>query len=631
MTHGRIRKAGHTRTAHREKLPPLVGSPARGIDRFWLVLLLVPPLLLFPRLGEIYLWQDEAETAMIGRAILEHGYPLATVGRNIITDQPGQVDLNSAGVWIYTPWLPGYVAALSFALFGASTWSARLPFALLAWGILFVQYGALRDVTRDRRLSRLATVFILGSVPFLLHARQCRYYMLLLLFTLLHLWGYMRLSRRKAGGMGLFLAGGIGLCYSWYPQAIASTIAMGFHALLYHRKSEFLRRFAIGCTVIGSISLPYFLYTRGWSRDYLGNGHNYDSVWRYLGALRAYLLQVHAYCWPGLLALPLLWRHISGPNPARRRARRRRVTFFALLWLATVCAPPGALVLSLMGASLVALGAEMCFYFIENSGVPHSSIALREEFALVVIFLSVSVALITGLSYYPFYRYFLALLPVFAVTTAATVLGVAAGRMWIASLLTTCLLVCNLFQLGPFSIATAVTQVAGRVSDEDFFTSFGYQPNNINATETLRLSEPFPRFHSLAWDYLQELTHEYVGPIGGAVRYLRAQARPGEVIVTTYEHFPLMFYTDLKVYSSHVSIDIGELPEWVLIHGAPGPIVPDRLVQALQNPEQYQRIEIPAHDFAWENIPEPNLHKFRTIVDGPPVVLFHRVGPDLQK
>jgi hypothetical protein len=193
--------------------------PTKRFDWFWLILIIVPPLLLFPRLGQIYLWQDEAETALLGQAILEHGYPLAVGGKQLISDQSGQTDVNATGVWIWTPWLHSYVTALSFAVFGATTWAARLPFALIGWAVLLLNYALLKDITRNRQLSRHAAILLVASVPFLLHARQCRYYMLFVLFTMLHAWGYARLIRQARGGVALFIAGGIGLYYSFFPVA----------------------------------------------------------------------------------------------------------------------------------------------------------------------------------------------------------------------------------------------------------------------------------------------------------------------------------------------------------------------------------------------------------------------------
>ena len=625
------RKEKKGKGARKQAAAPATENAGRGKDRFWLLILLVTPILLFPRLGDSYLWQDEAETAMIGRAILAHGYPLAAVGPNIITDQPDQADLNSSGIWIWTPWLQGYLAALSFSLLGISTLAARLPFALAGWGVVFAQYAALKDITRNRQLSRYATVLLLASVPFILHARQCRYYVLLVLFTIVHLWGYVRLTRREVHGTILFIAGGAGLFYSWYPQLAVSFLAMGLHSCIYHRNAAVLRRLAAGWTLIAAISLPFFLYAHGWSRDYLGSGHNYDDLWRYLAGLRAYLLQVHAYAWPGLLALPLLWKNPGRLSAAKHRARRNRIVIFALVWFAAACFPPGPWALAWMGIALAALGVEIYFHLKSGLDRPASKAVLRAEYALLIIFLAVGCILIAGLSPYPFYRYYLGLLPLFIVLTAATVLDFASGRRWIAISLTACLMSCNLLSLGPFSIVTRLAEAAGLASRDSYFSEFGYLPNNTNAALTLRIRESFPRFQSMAWKYVQELTHEYVGPIAAVVRHLQANAHAGDNILVTYEQFPLMFYTNLKVYSTQASKDIPEYPDWVLIHGISNPTLPEKLIQALRNPDQYQRAPVDAREYFWENVPDPASHLYRTPNDGRWVVLFHRVGPDRGK
>ena len=65
-------------------------------------------------------------------------------------------DYDSNYLWRQTPWLPVYVAAGSFALLDASTFSARLPFALL--GLLAVpsMYLLARRVSGDRVVATLA-------------------------------------------------------------------------------------------------------------------------------------------------------------------------------------------------------------------------------------------------------------------------------------------------------------------------------------------------------------------------------------------------------------------------------------------------------------------------------------------
>ena len=58
-------------------------------------------ILLLSSLGNGYLWQDEAETALLARNTLRFGYPRAFDGRNSIEEPthgsgPGQT-------WIYSP------------------------------------------------------------------------------------------------------------------------------------------------------------------------------------------------------------------------------------------------------------------------------------------------------------------------------------------------------------------------------------------------------------------------------------------------------------------------------------------------------------------------------------------------
>ena len=92
----------------------------------------VSVIIVIPRLGDIYLWMDEAETAVLGKNILTYGYPRMYDGRNLMSYYPPLH--NEDFVEVVLPWLQYYVSAASFGLLGIDTFTARLPFALL--GIL---------------------------------------------------------------------------------------------------------------------------------------------------------------------------------------------------------------------------------------------------------------------------------------------------------------------------------------------------------------------------------------------------------------------------------------------------------------------------------------------------------------
>ena len=54
----------------------------------WLIIILtsiIATIMLFTYLGDKYLWQDEAATAVLGERMMKYGKPLAYDGKNLIT------------------------------------------------------------------------------------------------------------------------------------------------------------------------------------------------------------------------------------------------------------------------------------------------------------------------------------------------------------------------------------------------------------------------------------------------------------------------------------------------------------------------------------------------------------------
>lgn len=352
-------------------------------DPFWLFILLVPPWLIFPNLGANILWQDEAETATLARRIVEYGYPLADDGRppldkhghslHAVTDQQlrgdgSYVDINEDGIWIWTSWFGNYLTAASLLAFDAvgfndtierQTIAARLPFALGAWLTLAVMYVALLDMTGRRALSRVAVMLLALNVPYLLFARQCRSYPFLAMYTLVQVWGYVRMTREHRRGSALFVLGGLGSFYTFFPTMVGVTGGLGVHALLKHgvirydeakgrlltrlRHSVFLR-YVVACMLVAGLTAPFFIYTRSWDRDYDDSGVPIKESWsRLVASLRAYLVHLHTGAWPFVLLVPIALSWAA--------ARRRAV--FAVLTLAT-----GAAWLAVTAATMRGLHAE---------------------------------------------------------------------------------------------------------------------------------------------------------------------------------------------------------------------------------------------------------------------------------
>lgn len=140
------------------------------------VLLALSALLVFASLDNRFLWDDEAENALLAQRTLAVGLPVARDARGHVISTVCGADADENYLWTLHGWLPIYLTAASFKLFGVSTLSARLPFAILGWLTIPSLYVVGRRLFRDRWLALLACGFLTGSVLFLLHVRQSRWY-----------------------------------------------------------------------------------------------------------------------------------------------------------------------------------------------------------------------------------------------------------------------------------------------------------------------------------------------------------------------------------------------------------------------------------------------------------------------
>lgn len=149
----------------------------------------------FAGLGAPLLWEDEAETAMQGRAVLEYGYPKVHAGRNIVygAHLPLELGRNAElDAYLGSPWGQYLFAAPAVAWsdgagdLAARTFRVRVPFAVAGWlGVLLL--GAVGASLWPAAAGGRAA-FWLGfgvclalSVSLQLHLREVRYYPLVVL------------------------------------------------------------------------------------------------------------------------------------------------------------------------------------------------------------------------------------------------------------------------------------------------------------------------------------------------------------------------------------------------------------------------------------------------------------------
>ncbi len=242
------------------KPAPADDRPSRALSLAALAILLLAAFLIFFRLDQRLLWVDEAETALLGRNILVFGVPKADDGRSVVSQEAGKDYDHETYVWRWTPWLEKYVVAASFAVLGQSTFTARLPFALV--GLLSVASMVPLGLAlfRDRGTGVLAMAALALSVPFLLHARQCRYYSLAMLGSIWAVYFLVGLLRGSRGAVAGLVAAMTVLFHSNFLTFFCLAVGVLPCALLLDRERGALRRGAVAGLLVLLLNGPWVLY-----------------------------------------------------------------------------------------------------------------------------------------------------------------------------------------------------------------------------------------------------------------------------------------------------------------------------------------------------------------------------------
>lgn len=226
-----------------------------------IILTVLAVWLLFANLGNQYLWQDEAETALLGRRVLEYGYPRAYDGKNLMNPTIRTAFSENYG-WKYHPWGQFYIAALSFLIFGESNFSARVLFAFLGLINIPLLYVLSLKLTREKFTSFMACFLMTFSVNYLLLMRQARYYAPAVFLVLSALIFYVRyLEKRRVRdilGTSIFL---VFLGYTVHGMFVPVFAALFIHQVVFaFDKKRFPVFFFFWC-VTALCVVPWFLYS----------------------------------------------------------------------------------------------------------------------------------------------------------------------------------------------------------------------------------------------------------------------------------------------------------------------------------------------------------------------------------
>jgi 4-amino-4-deoxy-L-arabinose transferase-like glycosyltransferase len=307
-----------------------------------LIAIVVLPLFVYG-LGDTYLWQDEAQTALLGRSVLIHGVPMVGEGADSLSAVLGK-DAGIGGVYFQIAWLQAYVEAASLGLFGESSWSARFPFAIAGWLCIPLTAWAMRVAGSTVLAARIAALSIACSVPFIIVSRQARYYALTAAIVLATIGTYaafiraVRSPERRAAAVPAFAFATAAslLVVSFDITAIGVLAAIACHWLLTTRAREwrwspsFWMAWTIPCVLLAvwlAASLTATSRTENAGLTAIPGRLRYTTFY-YLGQINAHIVPL-----PVLLLLLLPWRVSANKRADEVDESRRAVVLLAAVAL----------------------------------------------------------------------------------------------------------------------------------------------------------------------------------------------------------------------------------------------------------------------------------------------------------
>lgn len=497
-------------------------------EPLFIILLIMGVLFVFTNLGNIYLWQDEAETAFISKNLLKFGIPLASDGINQVQTmdiykEVAREDWQSQA-FRHKPWLSFYITAASFKIFGMNEFAARFPFALIGFFSFILVWLLAKEIFNDRRVSFLAVLFTVMCIPYILHLRQCRWYALVAFLSLWTLLAYIHMVNGRSYARLEFAVAAILFFHSNHAIFIPAILGIMLQYLFFDRRRLSVVHLIPPLFFIAIFCLPFlFFFTSSQFAARLTLLHLRHQIEFYFRMINKWI-----FPWAAFLSI---WFFIC--------VRKRRFIWFLRNQPKNVYLP------------------------------------------LFVIFTSIIFLVLPQVRAFSYINH---LIPMLLILQAKLIVSWMSHSKLIASAALFLLLFTNVFGMGA----------------------------------------PFLKpLRSLPVEYIDEITHDYDGPVEGIVKHLKAHAKSTDTVKINYGDLPVMFYTDLKV-DNRSFIENASFPEWIVYRKDwVGPVF-FKTDYGRKILARYEKIVLDYPDIRWHNRPDPNEHKFRTVTAAPRVVIYKR-------
>ena len=534
-----------------------------SIDYFLVFSLSALILLSFFNLGNQYLWQDEAENAVIAQNILKYGYPRAFDGSLLVVSDIGY---RKNYTWIFQPWLQNYVTAASIFIFGKSAFSARIPFAL--FGILsFLASYFLAKRLFSLNVARISSIILALSVPYLLLIRQARYYSLALFFALLLIHAYLDYVDGKRHSEIKVILASFFLFNSNFGLFFPITLGLTLHyAFFYFRRDNIKRDLWVGSIVLFSI-LPIFIYFKGWL-------HKVPLSFDFIsGNIKFYLRSINRYVVPIRLMLIVY-------------------LFFALL---------------------------------KRKFMPFKINESDKKNLWLIFFIFTATIAFMGIAKFRSLRYVIYLIPLLIIFESYILANWFKRNRVLPAICVIILVTTDLFNHSGTDFFLKILS-KGAISLSERYPLAVYENKTVQKVleKAKEEAEKNIRIKSYITNYLYEITHDYDGPIEGIVEFLNENAKPGDTVKIPYGDCAVAFYTNLRV-DNKMEPGNNPFPEWIIPrdYWTPPGFYNSEYFKRIQ--EKYEKIVLDSPDLRWENRPDDlGYHRFHTVKDYPKSVIIYK-------
>jgi hypothetical protein len=443
------------------------------------------------------LWEDEGDTAALASNILKFGVPKAWDGAAFLDCDHG-TRLNRDLVMVTHPWVQYYLTAASFLIFGQNTFAARFPFALAGWLSILVVYFFLWRSIGSRLTAFSAAALLVLSVQFLLYARQCRYCALNMLLICWLFWSFFRMKSTR--DCVPFIIAAV-LLFHTHPYGIAPVVALGGLSFIYRPFVTQRRWIWFAAPAIALLTLPWLALS-----SFSSSGSALNTT------------------------LP------QSPGEFVERCVQ------AFIECTSVTPLIGSAILFIVAALLMRSKKEMADEVARDAATtpPESSPALLETNEISILLSVVATVLLYALAtaitqssdslWLVGMRYASAVLPLAAMAAAILIAKVSRGNSLI------CLSLLLLF--GLTKLAQLTPWVAANPSG---FIHFGRY--SVGAHVPGKIVDRF--FGTGMLMYVRDLWSENPGTVAKSCKFLRENAKSGDVVIVNYGMEPTYFYTRL--------------------------------------------------------------------------------------